>query len=88
MNPDDEFLLDFSLKVSVLLLYPVLLSLEATYTTVFLSGKFHGQRCLADSSPWGHKKRVRHILVIKQQYILWTKQQHILWIYKKKNLDM
>ena len=31
LNPDDELLLDFSPKVSVLLLDPVLLSLEATY---------------------------------------------------------
>ena len=28
-------------------------------TPVFLPGKFHGQRCLADYSPWG-SKRVRH----------------------------
>ena len=28
-------------------------------TPVFLPGKFHGQRRLADYSPWGHK-RVRH----------------------------
>ena len=25
-------------------------------TPVFLSGKFHGQRSLADCSQWGHKK--------------------------------
>ena len=25
-------------------------------TTVFLSGKFHGQRSLANFSPWGHKE--------------------------------
>ena len=24
-------------------------------TPVFLSGKFHGERSLADYSPWGHK---------------------------------
>ena len=23
---------------------------------VFLPGEFHGQRCLAGFSPWGHKK--------------------------------
>ena len=25
-------------------------------TPVFLSGEFHGQRSLADNSPWGHKE--------------------------------
>ena len=25
-------------------------------TPVFSPGKFHGQRCLAGYSPWGHKK--------------------------------
>ena len=25
-------------------------------TPVFLPGKFHGQRSLADNSPWGHKE--------------------------------
>ena len=25
-------------------------------TPVFLPGKFHGQRSLADCSPWGHKQ--------------------------------
>ena len=25
-------------------------------TSVFLPGEFHGQRSLADDSPWGHKK--------------------------------
>ena len=35
-------------------------------TPVFLPGKSHGQRILAGSSPWGHK-RVRHDLEIKQQ---------------------
>ena len=25
-------------------------------TPVFLPGKFHGQRSLADDSPWGHKE--------------------------------
>ena len=35
-------------------------------TPVFLLGKFHGQRILADYSPWDCK-RVRHDLVTKQQ---------------------
>ena len=35
-------------------------------TTVFLSGKFHGQRSLVGYSPRGHK-RVRHGLVTKYQ---------------------
>ena len=35
-------------------------------TSVFLPGKFHGQRSLVGYSPWGHKK-VRHNLVTKQQ---------------------
>ena len=34
-------------------------------TPVFLPGKSHGQRSLAGSSPWGHK-RVRHDLATKQ----------------------
>ena len=34
-------------------------------TPVFLPGKFHGQRCLADYSPWGGK-RVRHNFTSKQ----------------------
>ena len=35
-------------------------------TPIFLSGKSHGQRSMADYSPWGHKK-VRHDLETKQQ---------------------
>ena len=35
-------------------------------TSVFLPGKFHGQRSQVGYSPWGHKK-VRHDLVTKQQ---------------------
>ena len=35
-------------------------------TPVFLPGKLHGQRSLADYSSWGHK-RVRYGWVIKQQ---------------------
>ena len=35
-------------------------------TPVFLPGKFHGQRNVAGSSPWGHKI-VRHDLATKQQ---------------------
>ena len=35
-------------------------------TPVFLSGESHGQRSLADYSPWG-RKRVRHDLVTQQQ---------------------
>ena len=38
-------------------------------TPVFLPGKFHGQRSLADYNPWGHK-RVRHNLANKQQYTI------------------
>ena len=34
-------------------------------TPVFLPGKSHGQRSLADYNPWGHK-RIRHNLVNKQ----------------------
>ena len=34
-------------------------------TPVFLPGKSHGQRSLADYSPLGHK-RIRHNLVTKQ----------------------
>ena len=33
-------------------------------TPVFLPGKFHGQRVLANYSPWGHR-RVGHDLVTK-----------------------
>ena len=33
-------------------------------TPVFLPGKSHGQRSLANYSPWGHR-RVGHDLVIK-----------------------
>ena len=44
-------------------------------TPVFLPGKFHGQRSLADYSPWG-PQRARHNLVTKQQQALdeclWT----------------
>ena len=36
-------------------------------TPVFLSGKFHGQKSLADDSPWG-PKRVRRDLATKQQH--------------------
>ena len=39
-------------------------------TPVFLPGKFHGQRSLADYSPWSCKQ-VRHNLATKQQ------QQHV-----------
>ena len=35
-------------------------------TPVFLPGKSHGERSLADYSPWGHK-RIRHGFVAKQQ---------------------
>ena len=35
-------------------------------TLVFLPGESHGQRSLADCSPWG-RERVGHNLVIKQQ---------------------
>ena len=35
-------------------------------TSVFLPGKFHGQRSLAGYSPWGHK-RVGYDLVTEQQ---------------------
>ena len=35
-------------------------------TPVFLPGKSHGQRSLADYSSWG-RKRVRHDLATKQQ---------------------
>ena len=35
-------------------------------TPIFLPGKSHGQRSLAGSSSWGHK-RVRHDLATKQQ---------------------
>ena len=35
-------------------------------TPVFLPGEFHGQRSLADFSPWG-QKWVRHSLVTQQQ---------------------
>ena len=35
-------------------------------TPVFLPGNFHGQRSLADYSPWGHK-RVGHDLATKRQ---------------------
>ena len=28
----------------------------ASHPSILLSGKFHGQRSLAGSSPWGHKK--------------------------------
>ena len=44
---------------------------------VLLPGKSHGQRTLADYSPWGHK-RVRHDFSTKQQ-------QRI--IYKKKQIN-
>ena len=37
-------------------------------TPVFLPGKFHGQRSLVSYSPWGCK-RVRYVLVTKQQYV-------------------
>ena len=37
-------------------------------TPVFLPGKSHGQRSLAGSSPWGHK-RIRHDSATKQQQI-------------------
>ena len=40
--------------------------LEKGPTPVFLPGKSHEQRSLANYSPWGHKK-VRHDLAIKQQ---------------------
>ena len=33
---------------------------------VFLPGKCHGQKSMADYSPWGHK-RIRHDLEMKQQ---------------------
>jgi len=36
-------------------------------TPVFSPGKSHGQSCLADYSPWSHK-RVGHNLASKQQY--------------------
>ena len=36
-------------------------------TPVFLPGKSHGQRNLADYSPWD--RRVRHYLGSKQQYV-------------------
>ena len=35
------------------------------FDPVFLPGKRHGQRSLADYSPWGYK-RVRHTLVTRQ----------------------
>ena len=38
-------------------------------TPAFLLGESHGQRSLAGSSPWGHK-RVRHNLMTKQQQTL------------------
>ena len=38
-------------------------------TQVFLPGKSHGKRSLADYSPWGHK-RVRHNVVTKQLIML------------------
>ena len=41
-------------------------------TTVFLPGDFHGQRSLADYSPWSHK-RVGHDLAPN------TNKQH-LWL--------
>ena len=36
-------------------------------TPVFLPGKSHGQRSLADYSPWEVDRRVRHDLATKQQ---------------------
>ena len=38
-------------------------------TPVFLPGKSHGQRSLADYSPWAHK-RIGHNLLTKQQAFL------------------
>ena len=40
-------------------------------TPVYLPGKFHGQRSLADYSPWGRKK-VEHDLATKQQQPSWV----------------
>ena len=31
-------------------------------TTVFLPGKFHGQKSLLDYSPWGHQKKEKREL--------------------------
>ena len=44
---------------------------EMSPTSVFLPGKFHGQRSLVGCNPWGHK-RIRHDLATKQQ-VLWMK---------------
>ena len=45
-------------------------------TPVFLPGEFHGQRSLADYSPWGHEesdmtKRLTHTLQRLQKYFGW-----------------
>ena len=38
----------------------------------FLPGKFHGQRCLVDHSPWDHKESDTNE---------WLSTQHILWLF-------
>ena len=48
---------------------------EMAIYSCILAGDFHGQRSLADYSPWG-QKGVRHNLVTKQQ----PQQQHCLVI--------
>ena len=45
-------------------------------TPVFLPGKAHGQRNLADNSPWGHK-RVGYDLVTEQQQ---HGMQPLIWL--------
>ena len=55
-------------------------------TPKFLPGKSHGQRSLAGSSPWGHK-RIKHHLATKttKQYLLGT---YFPWHYTKHILSI
>ena len=47
-------------------------------TPVFLPGKPHGQRRLADYSPWGSLK-VGHNLVNEHEMFIYAEEQHKTW---------